>query len=145
VVEIVLDDSEREFLGALARRRVLLMARGLTNKEIEGHVAGEVVTGKQVHPILDNYCTHKSATVLRWLVKRPHWHLHFTPTHASWLNQVERFFAKITTEAIRRGNFLSAGDLVPAIHAYPDAHNAGPRPFVWEATASFKRPPNYAN
>ena len=104
-------------------------------KEIEAHVAGEVAAGQQVHLVLDNYGTHKSATVARWLVKRPHWHLHFTPTHASWLNQVERFFAKITTEAIRRGNFRSVADLVSAIHAYLEAHNDKPAPFVWTATA----------
>ena len=89
----------------------------------------------QVHLILDNYCTHKSATVSKWLVKRPHWHLHFTPTHTSWLNQVERFFAKITTEAIRRGNFQSVTDLVKAITEYLDAHNAEPVPFKWTASA----------
>lgn len=104
-------------------------------KEIEAHVAEEVAAGKEVHLVLDNYCTHKSATVSRWLVKRPHWHLHFTPTHASWLNQVERFFARITTEAIRRGNFLSLADLVSAIRAYLDAHNDSPKPFVWTASA----------
>jgi transposase len=104
-------------------------------KEIETHVAGEVAAGKEVHLVLDNYGTHKSAAVARWLVKRPHWHLHFTPTHASWLNQVERFFAKITTEAIRRGNFLSVADLVSAIRAYLDAHNGNPKPFTWTASA----------
>ena len=104
-------------------------------KEIEAHVADEVAAGKEVHLILDNYCTHKSATVMRWLVKRPHWHLHFTPTHASWLNQVERFFAKITTEAIRRGNFRSVAQLVEAITKYLDAHNAEPVAFKWTASA----------
>jgi len=104
-------------------------------KEIETHVEGEVAAGKEIHLILDNYCTHKSATVARWLVRRPHWHLHFTPTHASWLNQVERFFAKITNESIRRGNFLSVGDLVDAIRGYLDAHNNDPKPFNWTASA----------
>ena len=104
-------------------------------KEIEIHVADEVAAGREVHLILDNYCTHKSATVSRWLVKRPHWHLHFTPTHASWLNQVERFFAKITTEAIRRGNFLSVASLVDAIKSYLEEHNVAPIPFRWTASA----------
>jgi len=104
-------------------------------KEIEVHIAEEVAAGKQVHLVLDNYCTHKSATVSRWLVKRPHWHLHFTPTHASWLNQVERFFAKITSDAIRRGNFPSLSDLVAAIRNYLDVHNDTPKPFAWTATA----------
>jgi transposase len=104
-------------------------------KRIESHVAAEVATGKEVHLILDNYATHKSATIMKWLVKRPHWHLHFTPTHASWLNQVERFFALITTETIRRGNFLSVPALVAAIRDYLQAHNARPKPFRWSATA----------
>lgn len=104
-------------------------------KKIESHVAEEVASGKEVHLILDNYATHKSATVMKWLLKRPHWHLHFTPTHASWLNQVERFFSLITNEAIRRGNFLSVDALVAAIREYLDAHNAAPRPFAWTSTA----------
>lgn len=104
-------------------------------KEIERHVAEDVAQGKEIHLVLDNYCTHKSATVSRWLNKRPHWHLHFTPTHASWLNQVERFFAKITNEAIRRGNFLSVNDLILAIRSYLKAHNEDSSPFVWTATA----------
>lgn len=102
---------------------------------IENHVAAEVAAGKKVHLILDNYATHKSASVMKWLIKRPHWHLHFTPTHASWLNQVERFFALITNEAIRRGNFLSVQKLIAAIRNYLDAHNAQPKPFVWTAGA----------
>jgi transposase len=104
-------------------------------KNIESHVAEDVAGGKDVHLILDNYATHKSATVMKWLIKRPHWHLHFTPTHASWLNQVERFFALITNEAIRRGNFVSVGGLVTAIRDYLDAHNLEPKPFVWSASA----------
>lgn len=104
-------------------------------KEIERQVAEDVAQGKEIHLVLDNYCTHKSATVSRWLIKRPHWHLHFTPTHASWLNQVERFFAKITNEAIRGGNFLSVNDLILAIRSYLKAHNEDSSPFVWTATA----------
>ena len=100
-------------------------------RKIEEHVAEDVASGKKIHLILDNYATHKSATVMKWLVKRPHWHLHFTPTHASWLNQVERFFALITNEAIRRGNFFSVPELVSAIRAYLDSHNAEPKPFTW--------------
>jgi transposase len=104
-------------------------------RNIESHVAGDVAAGKEVHLVLDNYATHKSATVMKWLIKRPHWHLHFTPTHASWLNQVERFFALITNEAIRRGNFVSVEKLVTAIRKYLDVHNEDPKPFVWTASA----------
>jgi len=104
-------------------------------KKIETHVAAEVAAGKEVHLVLDNYATHKSASVMKWLLKRPHWRLHFTPTHASWLNQVERFFSLITNEAIRRGNFVSVEALVAAIRAYLEAHNAAARPFAWTSTA----------
>jgi len=105
-------------------------------KQIEKHVAPEVAQGRTVHLVLDNYSTHKAAGVMRWLVKRPHWHLHFTPTHASWLNQVERFFAKITNDAIRRGNFHSVGELKKAIEEYLSDHNQAPKPFRWTADAS---------
>ena len=105
-------------------------------KQIEKHVSADVAAGKSIHLILDNYCTNKAAKVMRWLVKRPHWHLHFTPTHASWLNQVERFFASITNEAIRRGNFHSVGKLKKAIDQYLSAHNQQPKPFRWTADAN---------
>ena len=129
-----LDVKKGEVLGKCYRRHRASEFLAFL-KEIETHVAEEVAAGKEVHLVLDNYCTHKSETVSRWLKRRPHWHLHFTPTHASWLNQVERFFAKITNEAIRRGNFLSIADLVSAIRDYLDAHNKSPKPFVWTATA----------
>jgi transposase len=105
-------------------------------KQIEKHVSAEVAAGKNIHLILDDYYTHKAAKVMRWLVKRPHWHLHFTPTHASWLNQVERFFASITNEAIRRGNFHSVGELREAIDQYLNTHNQQPKPFRWTANAN---------
>jgi transposase len=129
-----LDVRNGEVLGRCYRRH---RAREFLDflKAIEVHVAEEVAAGQEVHLVLDNYATHKAALVSRWLVRRPHWHLHFTPTHASWLNQVERFFAKITTEAIRRGNFINVAQLVAAIENYLDDHNARPKPFVWTATA----------
>ena len=70
-----------------------------------------------------------------WLLKRPRWHVHFTPTSASWLNQVERFFALLTQRQIRRGAHRSVGQLKDAIQAYIDAHNAEPKPFRWTKTA----------
>ena len=84
-----------------------------------------------VHLILDNYGTHKTAEVKAWLVAHPRFQLHFTPTSASWLNLVERFFAEITTKRIRRGVFTSVGQLEKAIRDYLDQHNAEPKPFVW--------------
>ena len=128
-----LDIKTGEVLGNCYRRR---RAQEFLNflKTIEQQVAGQLKEGYCVHLILDNYCTHKSATVCRWLAKRPHWHLHFTPTHASWMNQVERFFAKITTEAIRRGSFNSVGALKEAIDKYLDQHNQNPSPLKWVAS-----------
>jgi transposase len=88
-----------------------------------------------VHLVLDNYGTHKTAEVKAWLAKHPRFKLHFTPTSASWLNLVERFFAEITTKRIRRGTFTSVAELEDAIHNYLDRHNADPKPFVWTKSA----------
>jgi transposase len=89
-----------------------------------------------LHLIVDNYATHKHATVKAWLEKHPRFQLHFTPTSASWLNQVERFFGLITQQRIRRGAFTSVPDLEKAIMDDLDRHNADPKPFVWTASAS---------
>jgi transposase len=88
-----------------------------------------------VHLVLDNYGTHKTPEVKAWLAKHPRFKPHFTPTSASWLNLVERFFAEITTKRIRRGTFTSVAELKQAIHDYLDRHNADPKPFVWTKTA----------
>lgn len=92
----------------------------------------QVPPGLDVHLIVDNYATHKTAAVAQWLRARPHWHLHFTPTHSSWINQIERFFAAITTRRIRRGSFRSLPQLRRAIL---DLHNQNPKPFRWTASA----------
>jgi transposase len=89
-----------------------------------------------IHLILDNYATHKTPAVQTWLVAHPRFHLHFTPTGASWLNLVERFFAEITRKRIRRGVFRSVIDLEVAIHSYLAEHNTPPKPFVWTAKPS---------
>jgi transposase len=88
-----------------------------------------------IHLVLDNYGTHKTPAVKHWLAKHRRFHLHFTPTSASWLNMVERFFAEITQKRIRRGTFTSVAELKDAIHDYLDRHNADPKPFVWTKTA----------
>jgi transposase len=88
-----------------------------------------------VHLVLDNYGTHKTPEVKAWLAKHRRFRLHFTPTSASWLNLVERFFAEITTKRIRRGTFNSVAELKDAIHDYLDSHNAHPKPFVWAKSA----------
>jgi transposase len=91
--------------------------------------------GVTVHLILDNYGTHKTARVKRWLARHPEYVVHFTPTSGSWLNQVERFFAAITEKRIRRGAFCSVKALEAAIQAYLDEHNRDPKPFKWTASA----------
>ncbi len=88
-----------------------------------------------VHLILDNYGTHKTPTIRRWLAKRPRYHLHFTPTSASWLNLVERWFATLTTKRLRRGVFRSTRELEATIRRYLASHNEAPKPFVWTKTA----------
>jgi transposase len=88
-----------------------------------------------VHLILDNYATHKTAVIQRWLAKRPRYHLHFTPTSASWLNLVERWFATLTDKQIRRGSHRSPRALIAAIKQYLAVTNETPTPLVWTKTA----------
>ena len=94
-----------------------------------------VAKSRDVHLVLDNYATHKTAEVEAWLDKHPRFKLHFTPTSGSWLNLVERLFAEITRQRIRRGVFTSVDELKTAIGAWIDARNADPKPFVWTAKA----------
>ena len=84
---------------------------------------------------MDNYATHKTPAVQRWLTRHPEYHVHFTPTSASWLNQVERFFAEITNKCIRRSAHRSVYALKKAIMKYLDNHNKNPKPFTWVADA----------
>jgi len=88
-----------------------------------------------VHLILDNYGTHKTASIRRWLAKRPRFHVHFTPTSASWINLVERWFAALTDKQIRRGVHRSVRELESAIKQYLAVTNASPKPFVWTKSA----------
>jgi len=88
-----------------------------------------------VHLVLDNYGTHKTPKVATWFKKHPRYHLHFTPTSAAWLNQVERWFAKITDQRIRRDSFPSVPALVAAIENYIHTNNENPAPFIWTASA----------
>jgi transposase len=88
-----------------------------------------------VHLIADNYATHKHPKVKAWLARHRRFHIHYTPTYASWLNQVERWFALITQQAIRRDSFRSVRELVAKIDRYVTHYNEHERPFVWTATA----------
>jgi transposase len=100
----------------------------LVNDATPGH--------KQLHLIVDNYATHKHPAVQRWLKAHPRFHIHFTPTSASWLNMVERFFRDLTVNRLRRGVFRDVMELVNAIDAYVDHHNENPKPFIWTASAT---------
>lgn len=95
----------------------------------------EVPRGLQIHLILDNYATHKHADVEKWLKRHKRFHLHFTPTSSSWLNQVERWFRDLTEKNLRRGIFGSVPDLIASIETYLEANNDDPKPYVWTATA----------
>jgi len=88
-----------------------------------------------VHLVMDNYATHKTPGVRKWLVKHPRWHVHFTPTSASWINQVERFFADLTERQIRRGVHRSTRELERAIRDYIATVNDDPKPFRWTKSA----------
>ena len=99
------------------------------------HIDANVPPDLDVHLVVDNYSTHKHVKVKRWLAARPRYHIHFTPTYSSWLNQVEIWFNIITQKAIRRGSFSSVRELVDKIRYFTDAYNPEARPFLWTATA----------
>lgn len=90
-----------------------------------------VAADLEVHLVLDNYATHKTEIIKRWLAKRPRFHLHFTPTHASWINQVERWFALLTQRQIKRGSHTSVAALIYAIEAFIAVNNKEPKPMNW--------------
>src|SRR5258705_13234973 len=100
-------------------------------KKIDGAVPADL----DVHLVLDNYGTHKTALVRQWLQKRPRYHLHFTPTHASWLNQVERWFAFLTQRQIKRGSHRNVHELETQIREFISLHNHQPKPFQWTKSA----------
>ena len=98
-------------------------------------IAASVPAQLDVHLLLDNYGTHKTALIRRWLLKRPRFHVHFTPTSASWLNLVERWFALLTEKQLRRGVHRNTQALRDAIRAYIAHTNEHPKPFMWTKTA----------
>ena len=91
------------------------------------------------HVVMDNYATHKTAT---WLARRPHWHVHFTPTSASWINQVERWFAELTRKQLQRGVHTSTRGA--DIRAFIEKHNEDPKPFRWTKSPATSSPPSSA-
>ena len=99
------------------------------------HIDRETPKDKTLHLIADNHPTHKHPAVQAWLAKHPRFNMHFTPTSASWLNMVERFFRDLTTEPLRRGVFTSVPELVSAIDEFVAHHNINPKPFIWTMSA----------
>jgi len=99
------------------------------------HIDSNVPAALDLHLVLDNYASHKHPKVRAWLAQRPRYHVHFTPTYSSWLNQVERWFALITQRAIRRGSFRSTKQLVSRIDQFVQNYNKHSQPFLWTATA----------
>lgn len=117
-------------IGQLHRRHRSQEFRRFLNT-IEANVPADL----DVHIVMDNYGTHKTAIIRNWFAKRPRFHVHFTPTYGSWLNLVERWFAEITNKRIRRGIFRSVKALEAAIREYIEVHNEDPKPFVWSRSA----------
>jgi putative transposase len=99
------------------------------------HIDRNVPKDLDIHMVVDNYATHKHPKVRTWLAAHPRYHVHFTPTYASWLNQVERWFGLITQQAIRRGSFRSVKELIRNIQKFVDHYNKNTTPFIWTATA----------
>jgi len=125
-----LDAQTGKVVGKLHRRH-----RSREFRKFLDRIEAAAPTGLEVHLILDNYSTHKTALIRRWLAKRPHYHVHFTPTGASWINMVERFFALLTEKQIRRGIHRSTRELEQAIRHYLEIYNETAKPFVWTKTA----------
>jgi transposase len=125
-----LDVKTGSVIGEFHRRH-----RAIEFRRFLETIDAAVPVGPELHLILDNYGTHKTPAIKRWLLRHPHFHLHFTPTGASWLNLVERLFALLTEKQLRRGVHRSTRELEDAIRAYLDHHNRNPKPFIWTKTA----------
>jgi transposase len=125
-----LDIATGKVIGQCHRRH-----RSLEFRKFLDRIDHEVPPDLKIHLIMDNYGTHKTALIKSWLAKRPRYHVHFTPTGGSWLNQVERWFALLTQRAIKRAAHTSISQLERAIREYIDAHNQEPKPFIWTKSA----------
>ena len=125
-----LDVRTGKVIGQCHRRH-----RAVEFRKFLDAIESEVPAGLDVHLIADNYATHKTALIRNWFAKRPRFHIHFTPTSASWLNLVERWFGLLTEKQLRRGVHQSSGEPEAAIYRYLDVTNEEPKPFVWTKTA----------
>ncbi|HZP01998.1 MAG TPA: IS630 family transposase [Terriglobia bacterium] len=126
----VLELKTSRVIGQLHRRH-----RSSEFRQFLDTIEAHVPAGLNVHIIMDNYGTYKTAMIRKWFAKRPRFHVHLTPTYGSWINLVERWFAEITNKRIRRGVFRSVKELEAAIRDYIDVHNQSPKPFMWTKTA----------
>jgi len=124
------DVATGKVIGTLHRRH-----RAAEFRKFLDAIDAAVPKNLDIHIVLDNSSTHKTASIQRWLAKRPRYHLHFTPTSTSWINLVERWFAELTNKQIRRGVHRSTRDLEQAIKSYLKANNENPKPFVWTKAA----------
>ena len=109
--------------------------RAVEFKKFLAEIEAKVPADMDVHIVMDNYATHKTPAIRGWFAKRPRWHVHFTPTGASWLNMVERFFAEVTERQIKRGVHRSTRELEEALMRYIDQRNDDPKPFKWVRSA----------
>lgn len=125
-----LDVKSGNVIGELHRRHRSIEFKGFLEK-----IDREVPADLEVHLVLDNYGTHKTPLIQRWLLRHPRFHLHFTPTYSSWINQVERWFVGLTEKQLRQGSHRSTRELENAIRGYLAVSNEDPKPFVWVKTA----------
>ncbi|MGH3183285.1 MAG: IS630 family transposase, partial [Streptosporangiaceae bacterium] len=125
-----LDMANGKVIGSLHRRH-----RASEFKKFLERIDAEVPTELDVHLVLDNYATHKTPDIMRWMVRHPRFHLHFTPTSSSWLNVVERWFSELTTKKIKRGAHMSVRALERDIRDWIANWNEDPKPYVWVKTA----------
>ena len=109
--------------------------RAVEFKKFLAEIEAKVPADMDIHIVMDNYATHKTPAIRGWFAKRPRWHVHFTPTGASWLNMVECFFAEVTERQIKRGVHRSARELEEALMRYIDQRNDDPKPFKWVRSA----------
>ena len=125
-----LDVKTGEVIGKCHQRH-----RAIEFRKFLDQIDASVPPDLDVHMILDNYGTHKTVLIRRWMAKRPRFHMHFTPTSSSWLNLVERWFAELTQKQLRRGVHRSTRELEEAIYSYMKVSNENLRPFKWTKTA----------
>lgn len=125
-----LDVATGKVIGALKKRHRAEEFISFLNA-----IDAQVPADQDIHLIMDNYGTHKTEAVRIWFGKHPRYHVHFTPTSASWMNLVERFFSALTENWIKRGAHVSVADLNRSIQQYLDQHNANPKPFIWRKSA----------